>query len=343
MNTVNGASSSRRSFLRRVGAGGAAALAANQRTLFAQGAGAPRIWTQEHSTQKGSVKLALFRKRRTLPRTGETPPPILFLVHGSMLSSRPTFDLSVPGIGVYSMMDVFAIFGFDVWTVDCEGYGRSSKTAGSGSIATGVEDLKAAAAFVQKETGQDRMNFFGEAAGALRVGAYAMAEPDRVGRLVLGAFTYTGKGSAVLAGRAGDLELYRTRTQLPRDRDLIRGSFASDKEGTTDPNVADAVADAELPFGDSVPAGPYLDMATKLPLVDPLKVGAPVLLVRGQYDEVATEEDLIDFFEKLPNPDKQLVVLAGMAHSLSLGLDRDRLWHVMRAFLEMPPRRDRVE
>jgi hypothetical protein len=44
---------------------------------------------------------------------------------------------------------------------------------------------------------------------------------------------------------------------------------------------------AELPFGDSVPTGTYLDMSANLPVVDPLKVHAPVLLVRGEYDGIA--------------------------------------------------------
>ena len=75
-------------------------------------------------------------------------------------------------------------------------------------------------------------------------------------------------------------------------------------------------------------------------VVDPLKVHAPVLLVRGEYDGIATEQDLINFFTKLPNRDRQLIVLPGMAHSVVLGLNRDQLWHVMRGFLEMPQRHD---
>jgi alpha-beta hydrolase superfamily lysophospholipase len=40
-------------------------------------------------------------------------------------------------------MNVFARYGFDVWTMDHEGYGRSSRTSGNSDIASGVEDLKA--------------------------------------------------------------------------------------------------------------------------------------------------------------------------------------------------------
>ena len=103
-----------------------------------------------------------------------------------------------------------------------------------------------------------------------------------------------------------------------------------------------SLADAELPFGESVPTGTYLDMTANLPVVDPLKVLAPVLLVRGEYDGIATEEDLINFFTKLPNGDRELAVLGGMAHSVVLGYNRDQLWQVTRSFLERPARQDRI-
>jgi hypothetical protein len=63
---------------------------------------------------------------------------------------------------------------------------------------------------------------------------------------------------------------------------MIRSIFTRDKPGTSDPAVAEAMADAELKFGNSAPTGTYLDMTTRLPIVDPLKVRAPVLIARGR-------------------------------------------------------------
>src|SRR5437016_8451980 len=167
------------------------------------------------------------------------------------------------------MMNAFAGFGFDVWTMDFEGYGRSSRTNGNSNIAEGVKDLNAAAAIVMRETGQARPHFFGESSGGLRAGAFAMAHPDRVGRLVLAAFTYTGQGPPTLADRSKQLDFYRTHNMRPRDRDMIRSIFTRDKVGTADPKVAQPLADLELPFGDSVPTGTYLDMTANHPVVDP--------------------------------------------------------------------------
>jgi pimeloyl-ACP methyl ester carboxylesterase len=139
-----------------------------------------------------------------------------------------------------------------------------------------------------------------------------------------------------LTERAKNLEFYRTHNRRLRDRAMIRSIFTRDKPGTTDPAIAEFLADEELKFGDQVPTGTYLDMTSKLPLVDPKKVLAPVLLVRGEYDGIATMNDLSDFFLQLPNGDRQFVILPGMAHSVAQGTNRQVFWHALHAFLSMP-------
>jgi alpha-beta hydrolase superfamily lysophospholipase len=237
-------------------------------------------------------------------------------------------------------MDKFAEYGFDVWTMDFEGYGKSAIGPGNSDVASGVEDLKAASEVIVRETRQTRFHIYGESSGALRAGAFAMAQPERVDRLALGSFTWTGQGSPTLSKRSENVESYRTHNRRPRDREMIRSIFTRDKPGTSDPAVADAMADAELKFGDTVPTGTYLDMTTRLPIVDPLKVKAPVLIVRGEYDGIATEEDLLNFFQKLPVQDREFAILPGASHSIGLGLNRQQFWHVLRSFLEMPKRLD---
>jgi alpha-beta hydrolase superfamily lysophospholipase len=327
---------------------GGLALSSAAREAFAQptgrqmeksGAANERIWSHEYWAQKGDVKLYMFRKRVGAPEPGKSSLPVLFLVHGSSISST-SFDLTVPGHGEYSLMDTFARFGFDVWTMDFEGYGRSSRTEGNSNIADGVEDLKAAVPVVARETGGQRFHFFGESSGALRAGAFAMARPEVFKRLVLAAFTYTGEGSRTLTDRAKKLDYYRTHNRRPRDRNMIRSIFTRDKPGTSDPAVGEALADAELKFGDDIPTGTYLDMTENLPVVDPLKVHVPVLLARGEFDGIATEVDILNFYKQLPLADRQVSILPGAAHALSLGINRQQFWHVMRAFLEMPPRLD---
>jgi len=314
----------------------ASALAASTALAQSKNSAAPKIWSAEYTAKKGSVSLAMYRKRLAAPRTGEPPLPVLFLVHGSSISARPSFDLTVPGHGEYSVMNTFAQHGFDVWTMDHENYGRSSRTESNSDIAGGVEDLKAGIELAARETGRQKVHLCGESSGALRAGAFAMARPERIDRLVFTAFTYKGENSPTLTERAKQLDYYRTHNLRPRDREMIRSIFTRDKAGTSDPALAEFLADQELKFGDQVPTGTYLDMTAHLPIVDPAKVLAPVLLVRGEYDGIATMDDLSEFYKRLPNGDRQFIVLPGTAHSVGFGLNRRLFWHAMHAFLTMP-------
>ncbi len=300
-------------------------------------AAAPALWSAEYWANKGDVRLYMFRKRLGAPRRGEAPRPVLFLVHGSSNSSRPSMDLTVPGKGEYSLMNVFARLGYDVWTMDHEGYGRSSRTASNSNIASGADDLAAAAPVIEATTGQKAFHFLGESSGALRAAVFAARMPERVQRLVLTAFVYTGQGSPTLAERAKRLDLYRASNRRPRDRAMIRSIFTRDMPGTSDMAVAEALADAELPYGDSAPTGTYLDMTANLPVVQPETVKAPTLVIRGEHDGIATMEDLLDFYRRLPNGDKQFIVLDHAAHSLAFGLNRAQFWHAAHAFLSLPP------
>jgi pimeloyl-ACP methyl ester carboxylesterase len=249
-----------------VAGGLAGALPAQNAVAAAVDAG--EIWSSEYWAKKGDVPLWMYRKRLGAPKPGGPSLPVIFFVHGSSVSSR-VFDLNVPGHGDYSVMNEFARHGFDCWTMDHENYGKSGRTSGNADIASGVEDLKAAAEIVTRETGRQKFHFLGESSGALRAGAYAMAQPARADRLVFAAFTYKGEGSPTLTKRAEQLAYFRSHNMRKRDRDMIRSIATRDKPGTSDPAAVEVLADVEMQFGDQVPTGTYLDMTANLPVVDP--------------------------------------------------------------------------
>src|SRR5665213_2886549 len=303
----------------------------------AQPAPAGKIWSQEYWAKKGDVKLNLWRKRVGAPKQGEPALPIVFLVHGSSNSARSSYDLTVPGKGEYSLMNVLARDGYDVWTMDHDGYGYSGSSGNNSDIASGVEDLKAAMPVVAKETGQQTAHFYGTSSGGIRAAAFAQAQPDRVGRLVLSAFTYKGNGAAEIERRRKRIDELRSHTRRKRDAAMIRSIFTRDGHaGDYDPAVAEAIIAEEMKFGDQVPAGTYLDMAANLPIVDPAKVLSPVLMLRGEFDGNSTNEDLLDFFRQLPNGDRQFVILPQTAHSTGYGKNRHLLFYAICNFLAAP-------
>jgi pimeloyl-ACP methyl ester carboxylesterase len=329
----------RRDVLNAAVLGGAALLTGAAADLPAPEA-PPGIWAASYWATKRrdgqDIRLAVYRKRAGAPAAGEAPRPVLLLVHGSSPAALASFDLSVPGHDEYSLMNVFARLGYDVWTSDHEGYGRSTRTDANSDIASGVQDLIVVTDLIRHETGQTSVHMLGESSGAIRAAAFAMNQPDRAGRLVLAAFTYTGAGSPTLAERGKQTEFFRTHNRRPRDRAMLESIFTRDHPGTTDPDVVRAFVEKEMVNGDSVPTGTYLDMTAHLPIVDPARVRSPVLLAKGEYDGISTLEDLQDFFAKLPNGDRQLSVIKGAAHSLIVSRSHKVFHHVAQAFLSMP-------
>jgi len=300
------------------------------------------MWSAEYTASKGDVSLYMYRKHEGVPDRAN-PRPVLFLVHGSSFSGPSGFDLTVPGSDDYSLMDAFARRGYDVWTLDHEGYGRSGRGASNSPISEGVNDLAAGVEVVARETGQQEYFFYGQSSGALRAACFAAAQPDRVKRVVLDAFVWTGEGAPTLIERAKKLDQWRATNMRPVDRDFFHSIFNRDQPGTSEDGVPDALADAELALCSEVPTGTYLDMCANLPVVDPLDITCPVMILRGEHDGIATEQDLIAFLQRLPNQDKQFSIIAGQAHVAPLGLNRQRFWHVMDGFFKMPGRLDPYE
>ncbi len=340
--SILGPTLARRSLLRGAGlALGAGLVAAPTQaqsvTLPTARAADGPVWSAEYWAHKGGVKLNLWRKRVGAPKAGEPALPVLFVVHGSSNSTRSSYDLNVPGKGEYSLMNVFARYGYDVWTVDHDGYGRSGSSGNNSDIASGVEDLKAALPVVWAETGLRVAHFYGTSSGAIRAGAYAQVQPQHVAKLVLVAFTHKGTGSPEISRRAARVAELRASPRRLRDAAMIRSIFTRDGHAASyDPAVAEAIAADELKFGDQIPTGTYLDMAANLPLVDPRKVLSPVLMVRGEHDGNSTTDDLLDFYRQLPSGDRQFVILPHTAHSAGYSNNRHLLWYATRNFLAAP-------
>ena len=249
----------RRTVLMSAGVGIGAGLVSGLSAAQAEGAapaGGGEIWSSEYWANKGGVKLNLWRKRVGAPKPGEKPLPILFLVHGSSNSTRSSYDLDVPGKGEYSMMNIMAREGYDVWTMDHDGYGHSGSSGNNSDIASGVEDLKAAMPVIAKETGQQKMHMYGTSSGGIRAAAFAQAQPASVDRLILSAFTYKGEGAEEIARRRKRIDEFRANPRRKRDAAMIRSIFTRDGHpGSTDPAVPEAIIAVEMKFGDSIPDG----------------------------------------------------------------------------------------
>jgi pimeloyl-ACP methyl ester carboxylesterase len=335
-----GEGNSRRDFLTAAGAALAAASLPAE-TVRGQALATPNeVAGTDHWTVKragaDNVKLYLRRKRLKSADVTADRGTILF-VHGSSVSATPVFDLQIPGKPEASTMDWFARRGFDTWCVDCEGYGRSDKwRAVNADVACGADDLTAASDYIMGQTGGRKLLLYGASSGALRAGLFAQRHAERVQRLALDALVWTGDGSPTLTERKKRLAEYRASNRRPIDRAFVRSIFTRDHPDTSDLTVVEAFADAVLALDTSMPTGTYVDMSANLPVLDPEKIVVPTLIMRGQWDGIASFQDLASFFAKLPNPDKQFVVMPGIAHTSTRSKNWSLVYHLLDGYFSQP-------
>ncbi len=286
----------------------------------------------ERKTAEGEIRLFLWQKRQADAAKGT----ILF-VHGSSMASQPTFDLEVPGRPDSSAMDWFAARGFDCWCLDNEGYGRSDKQRPINfDIANGAEDLGVASEFILRKTEGRKLLTYGISSGALKAALFAQHHPERIARLALDAFVWTGEGSPTLAERRKKLPEFKAKHRRAIDHAFVQSIFARDHPGSADAATIDAFAKAILALDDSVPTGTYVDMCSKLPLVDPARITVPTIVMRGQWDGIAGFDDLVEFFKRLPNPDKQFCVMPGISHASFQQKNYLMVYHILHAFFSQP-------
>jgi pimeloyl-ACP methyl ester carboxylesterase len=287
----------------------------------------------EHWTHKGDVRLFMWEK---FVGTPENKPAVLF-VHGSSMASQPTFDLTVPGRPDSSVMDWFAKRGFVCWCVDMEGYGRSDKTRDiTCDISNGADDLAAATDYIRRTRGVASFLTYGISSGALRAALFAQRYPDRVARLALDAFVWTGEGAHTLEQRRKKLPEFLASNRRAIDRAYVYSIFERDHADCVEKRVVEAFADAILALDDSMPNGTYIDMCSKLPLVDPLQITVPTVILRGQFDGIAAFDDLIDFFKLLPHPDKQFTMLNGISHASFQQKNYLMVYQILHAYFTQP-------
>ena len=218
-----------------------------------------------------------------------------------------------------------------------EGYGRSDKHRDIPcDVANGADDLAAATTYMREARGIEQVMAYGISSGALRAALFAERHPERVARLALDAFVWTGEGAPTLEQRRRKLPEYTTRNRRPIDRAFVQSIFARDHPGCAEARVVDAFADAILALDDSMPNGTYVDMCSRLPLVDPAKIVVPTLIMRGQYDGIAAFDDLLEFFRRLPNADKQFAVMPGISHASFQQKNYAIVHHILHAFFTQP-------
>jgi pimeloyl-ACP methyl ester carboxylesterase len=279
-------------------------------------------WVQSVSGADGKpLRINVWEKRRvaTDRSTSASSGKVVLLAHGAGTPGRIAFDLQVRdgSSATYSLMDYLAGQGFDVFSVDYQNYGRSDQHPCGLCVSTQVaaNDVNAAVDYIRKLRGVDRVHLLGWSWGTTVTGLFTMQHPEKVNRLVL----YAPPVWSTPLGAAPTQEF---RAVTPEN---ARGLF---EPAASDAIAVDAWVKEVAQWGSKAPNGVLVDLLTKMPLTDPEKIAPPTMIILGDLDRLtpATQPNLPGFFAALPNTDKQLIIVPGAGHALTVQKPRLRFY-----------------
>jgi pimeloyl-ACP methyl ester carboxylesterase len=291
----------------------------------------------EHYALRDGLRLYLWEKHDarfdgTFSQSGK----IVLLVHGGTWSGRPDFDLQIRD---YSLMDFLAKAGYDVWAIDIHGYGHSDKTDKDWSVLqTAVADIAAAVETITRIRNVTQIDLLGWSAGTQRAGLYAMGHATQVSKLILyapawkGTEAYRERIKKRIANGGQPLTQYRVNTEAAARSDFIDGELAAHPQYEED--VVAAYAEQALKTDPQSPNS-FVEY-TNLPFLDPQQITVPTMVIYGEYDYFAQDDDLLPFFAKIKTHDKKLVLLPHGGHALMLEKDHRRFQHEVLSFLDRP-------
>jgi pimeloyl-ACP methyl ester carboxylesterase len=285
----------------------------------------------EHWVNNGAIKLYVWEKYAETTNNK----PIIVLCHGSATAGKESFDLQVPGKPTYSLMDVLAQNGFDVFALDVRGFGRSTHPEGHMSTAEASQDLNAVVDYVLKLRNVKKVNLLAWSWGTQYGGMFVMSQPEKVAKYV--SYAQMHLNSPDIAKRRPRIDFFRQNAYVSIPEPLWKPRFYSmAPPEVSDPEVVDAFAKVAAQVEVKSPTGPQLDMVTIMPMLNPRLMPVPVMIIHGQYDDVADLDGLLPFFAQLPNPRKQYVVVPDAGHMMHLQKGHRLFQHDVIAFFSTP-------
>lgn len=308
---------------------GLAALASA--SIFAAPLAAQEVAGVEHWVERKDARIYVWEKYVETPAARK----VIVLAHGSATAGKESFDLQVPGKPSYSFMDALAREGFDVFALDTRGFGRSTHPDAHMTTLQASEDLNAVVDYVLSLRNVRTVGLLGWSWGTQYGGMFVMAHPEKVERYV--AYAQMHIDSPDLAKRRPLVETYRRSAYVSIPEANWKPRFFSmTPAGVNEPEVVDAFARAAVQAEPKTALGPQLDLTTTMPMVHPKLIPVPVLMIHGQYDDVADPDGLFPFFRQLPNPYKRYTVVPDAGHMAHLQKGHRLLQHEVVQFFKAP-------
>jgi pimeloyl-ACP methyl ester carboxylesterase len=276
-----------------------------------------------------------------------SPERVVLFVHGAGTPAEVAFDLPYQD---YSWMGYLARAGFDVFSVDMTGYGRSTRPAPMNdlcnlakdrqtewipsllhapcaptypqamtTIASDWDDVGAAVDYIRNLRRVERVSLVAWSLGGPRSGGYAARFPEKVKRLVLLAPAYGRNGSATPPAKVpADGAAFNTQSRADLDALWARQTQCATQ---VDPAVPDVVW-SELMQSDPVGAtwGPGVRRAPQTTTwgwnqAVVAKTQTPTLMVAGIHDGQVAPARVSELYADLASTQKVMIDLGCSSHN----------------------------
>jgi pimeloyl-ACP methyl ester carboxylesterase len=305
---------------------------------------------EEHFRIASGVEgLDLFLRHLPPQEQQAGAPKLVLYVHGgtfpSALSIAHRFDGN-------SWRDELCAHGFNVWGFDFLGFGESDRYremaepaechAVLGQADTASRQIEQATRFICAHHGVPRISIIAHSWGTIAAGRLAGTNPDLVDRMVFfGPVTWRSSKADPQRYPAWRLvslddQWKRFTEDVPHGEAPVLSKRHFDAWGPLY-LATDADSDTRSPASVKTPSGPWQDIANAWSGhlgYDPGLIQAPVAIIRGEWDSLATDADARWLFDALrASPLRRDVKIARATHLMHLEDNRYALYREAETFL----------
>lgn len=271
---------------------------------------------------------------------------VVLFVHGAGTPAEVAFDVPT---GDYSWMAYLAKAGFDAFSMDTTGYGRSTRPAPMSdpcnlsdeqqkqfvpalipapckaahpgqltTIASDWNDIDAVVDYIRKLRKVEQVSLVAWSLGGPRAGGYAAQHPDKVNRLVLFAPAYSRTSPAAQPAPSANSVAFNTQSRAEFDANWDR-QLGCDQQ--FDPAVREVVWKEMLasdPVGAKWGSGVRRAPSTATWGWNAAMIGGmkmPTLMIAGAHDKQVPPDRVRAAYDDIGSADKVLIDLGCASHN----------------------------
>jgi pimeloyl-ACP methyl ester carboxylesterase len=295
----------------------------------------------------GQRALLYVREVRRADAASGAGAGVVLFVHGAGTPAEVSFDVPYKD---YSWMAYLAKAGFDVFSVDMTGYGRSTRPLPMNdpcnflkeqqtqfvpslmrepcapshatpmtTMSSDWNDIGAVVDHLRALRGVDKVSLVGWSQGGPRTGGYAARYPDKVARLVVLAPAYTRAGPldapSPLPARDGSMTA-QSRKDFDANWDRQVGCPDQYERGASDAVWSEKLASDPVAatWGAGVRRAPAVPTWGFNQTVAG-KIQTPYLMIAGPHDKQVVPERVRQLYEDLGSKEKVFIDLACTSHN----------------------------